>query len=55
MRGLWTQAPDVRVSAIGVNFLRTTDLLMPVQQVIDINKTIGVQIPRDLVPVVDWS
>ena len=53
MKGLWTKAPKVSISAFGIGFLRTTNLLMPGQRVIDINEGIGLRAPKDLVLVGD--
>lgn len=41
--------PSFDVRGMGLNFLRTTNLLTPDQQVIDFNEEIGVRIPRDFV------
>ncbi|KAL7932792.1 hypothetical protein V8C35DRAFT_306791 [Trichoderma chlorosporum] len=53
MRGLWTKAPVAGVSSFSFGFLRTTNLLMPGQHVIDMNKEIGPRLPKDLVLVGD--
>ncbi|KAF5560917.1 hypothetical protein FPHYL_6386 [Fusarium phyllophilum] len=53
MAGLWTKAPNVSISAFGIGFLRTTNLLMPGKNVIDFNEEIGLRAPKDLVLVGD--
>ncbi|KAL7911419.1 hypothetical protein GGI35DRAFT_492685 [Trichoderma velutinum] len=53
MEGLWTKAPAAGVSSFSFGFLRTTNLLMPGQHVIDMNREIGPRVPKDLVLVGD--
>ena len=53
MHGLWTKAPQVSLSSIGLGFLRTTNLLMPGKEVIDFNEGIGLKVPKDFVLVGD--
>ena len=45
--------PNSEIKSIGLGFLRTTNLLMPGEEVIDFNEAIGVKIPHDLVLVGD--
>ena len=49
MDGLWTRAPKVSISSIGLGFLRTTNLLTPGKEVIDFNEDIGLKAPKDFV------
>ena len=53
MEGLWTKAPDGPFSSFSFRFLRTTNLFMPGQHVIDMNKEIGPKLPKDLVLISD--
>ena len=49
MEGLWTKAPEVSISSIGLGFLRTTNLLTPGKEVINFNEGIGLKAPKDFV------
>ncbi|KAJ5463801.1 hypothetical protein N7475_008745 [Penicillium sp. IBT 31633x] len=53
MEGLWTSAPNVKISSIGLGFLRTTNILTPDARVIDFNEEIGLKAPKDFVLVGD--
>ncbi|KAJ5765860.1 hypothetical protein N7520_005419 [Penicillium odoratum] len=53
MRGIWTQAPNVKIGTMGLGFLRTTNLLTPDARVVDFNEEIGLKAPKDFVLVGD--
>lgn len=53
MEGIWTSAPNVKISSIGLGFLRTTNILTPDARAIDFNEEIGLRAPKDIVLVGD--
>lgn len=53
MKGIWTSAPNVKISSIGLGFLRTTNILTPDARAIDFNEEIGLRAPKDIVLVGD--
>ncbi|KAJ5193562.1 hypothetical protein N7449_009704 [Penicillium cf. viridicatum] len=53
MAGIWTSAPNVKTSGIGLGFLCTTNILTPDARVVDFNEEIGLRAPRDIVLVGD--
>lgn len=40
--------PPVNISSMGLGFFRTTNLLLPGSEVIDIDESVGVRVPKDL-------
>ena len=53
MEDLWTKFPEVKISSVGLGFLRTTNLLTPDKAAIDFNEAIGLKAPKDFVLVGD--
>ncbi|KAK6539134.1 hypothetical protein TWF694_009380 [Orbilia ellipsospora] len=53
MEGLWTVAPTINIQAAGIGYLRTTNLLTPGGETIQVNTAIGLKAPKDFVLVGD--
>jgi hypothetical protein len=52
-RQIASVSPRVDIAAMGLGVLRTTNLLLPGEKVINFDHEMGVRIPRDLVLVGD--